>query len=257
MRPIWRSVIPIFGLLLSLLLWHQQTVNLQAARADQNNSISKAVNSANDHTDKQISASNDHTDKQIEKVRRELSDNSTGTNNRLDEVDKNSENQNKAIQELLPGFQSTLGTALGKVGKPDPPQRVTLKFSLLSADDTAYTQNTALVPDKDGVFTVKFWILNDTGVTAHLVDVWIDLCESCEFIGEDGAPWQRPAGMSNLVRYCRLDLLNQHAATSVMSIRLRIKDDRFTRFSVGMRYSCELCVESPKEQIESILTAKQ
>src|SRR5437867_7308799 len=53
MRPVWRIGIILVGLVYSVVLWVQQSVNLRAGRKDQQEAIMKAVNQANEHTDKE------------------------------------------------------------------------------------------------------------------------------------------------------------------------------------------------------------
>ena len=51
MRPVWRVGIVLAGLFYSMILWHQQTVNIASSRQDQKNIVDTAINGINAHYD--------------------------------------------------------------------------------------------------------------------------------------------------------------------------------------------------------------
>jgi hypothetical protein len=102
MRPVWRGVIVVGGLAYSLVLWHQQSVNVAASRREQAEIVSSAVD-----------RSNQHADKQIEGVR-------TGLKQGLKEVSDHSDQQittvKDQVREQLSKLYSKTTSGLGELG---------------------------------------------------------------------------------------------------------------------------------------------
>jgi len=108
MRPVWRIGIITLGLAYSAILWHQQSVNIAAARHDQKT----AIKESNEHADQKFNDLQQHLDSETSK----------------------STNQIKSVQDglsdLMNKMQSNLGKRIGEVGKPEPSEMVRVQFSL-------------------------------------------------------------------------------------------------------------------------------
>ena len=228
MRPVWRIGIVAAGLLYSLILWHQQTINLANSRQDQKEIVSAAV-----------SKSNMHADQQIEGVRQNLKEVSTHSDEQISTVKSELKDTTQTLSELVSKTTSALGVSISKVGKPDPPAPAKLQFTLWGQGAPWPVLTSSLRPDKDGVFSVEYAASNLSSTSANNVDIWLDICTLCSFAKEpDG--FDRPAGMPDQTRHMMISLLNPGASMpkKTAQIKMPLPTDSFV---VGWIYSSELC----------------
>ena len=251
MRPVWRFGIVGAGLFYSLILWHQQAVNLASSRSDQQKIVAAAVQK-----------SNDHADQQIEGVRKRLTDVSGHSDEQFEQVAEHSDNQiavvrgdlkntTKGISDLLSKTSVDLSSSISKVGKPDPPVPARLRFCPFSADCKAtnplpfYEQ--LLKPDKDGIFSVDVTMVNISLTTVHAVDTWLDICRVCSFAKEPEG-YSKLSGMSDQTRWKQIQLLNPGSALAKVPVEVKVPKE-FESFDISGRYSCEVCVGDAPPQI--------
>lgn len=231
LRPVWRICIIALGFIYSAVLWQQQGINLEAGRKDQDAIVQKAnthtdsaIDRANQHTDSAMEGANRHTDSEVGMVREDLNDVRRGLESLVAQY-----NQGNA----------DLKDSISKVGKPEPPTPASLLFSLWSEDVVYPSLSAALRPDKEGVITVDWALLNMSPTAAHTVDMWIDICLDCTFAKEP-SNFDRPAGMRDQTRHLFWQTMNPGATLPKQTIEVKLKVPH-DRFDVGFRYSCEVC----------------
>lgn len=253
MRRVWRIGIIVAGFLYSIVLWHQQSVNLAASRRDQEGIVTTAVSKSNDHADQQISGIR----KDVSAVRGDFAKANDQSGRQISKMEDELKGAFGSVATLVSKTETNLNASIGKVGKPEPPDLASLQFGLWEENSSTAGPilTSSLRPDKDGVFTVAFWLTNNSNTAMHSVDVWIDICDHCMFTQEP-AGFERPTGMRDQTRHVRISLLNPGVGTEKGI--LHIKPARpFTQFEVAMRYSCEVCVKMAPPQKATIIALPQ
>lgn len=181
----WRTSVVIVGFVWSVMLWHQQDLADRANTAQTQVAIQTAVNSA-------VNEANQHSDQKFQNVESDL------------------KGFSKTFDTALKNATGDIDTNLGKVGKPEPPERSKLVFSLwrdgLTPNDFPL-ESEILSPEKDGSYHIAFLIKNDSAVLARGVEEWVDICDQCTFTDEPKG-FDRPQGMRNSERHRSIPGLN-------------------------------------------------
>jgi hypothetical protein len=246
-HPLWRTAIIAAGLVYSLLLFKQQVLQMDAYRNDQatnQRSISQALQKANEHTDVEIG----HVRNDVQSVKGDVG----GVRHDLQET---KDSMVKGLTEST----STITTSLGKLGKPDQPEKSTMVFSLwpLENPDDPPTLVKSLSPDKDGIITVDFVFANTSNTRAENMDIWIEICKKCEFAVEPPG-FDKPAGTIEQTRHRIIPGLNP--GTTFEKSEIKIKPQTTfgwralgTYFEIGFRYSCQTCGKPQRTQVVKIV----
>ena len=222
MRPVWRIGIIAVGLAYSIILWYQQSVNISAARNDQEATIRKS----NEHTDQKFNDLQQHMDSETFKF--------------TDQI--------KSVQDGLAGLmnqmQSNLGKRIGEVGKPEPPMRAQIQFSLWGEQTKDFPKLVeTLERDSEGVFKVYWTGMNTSDVAAENLEFWIVLCEDCTYAREPEG-FDKPPGTSDVVRHRMFGFLNSGVA--IGKIETDVKISRvYGQFVLDLKYSCKTCGKMP------------
>lgn len=240
-RIVWRTGVILGGLLYSLLLWHQQSLALTKGMEAQRQLVSSAITSANAHTDQQIgSVRND-----VRSVKTDVQ----GIKGDIQETQS-------AMSQVFSESAASITNSISKVGKPDPPEKAKVSFSLWPFYGDSADLANSLTPDKDGVFTVDvtFRDVANTAAASNM-DVWLDICSKCRYVSEP-AGFDKPAGIDEHVRHLLIPLLNPGITFQKTSIRLRLEDDvrNAPYFDIGFTYACQGCAKDA-HQIARIYVA--
>lgn len=230
-RIIWRSGVILGGLLYSALLWHQQSLTAAAAKEDQRQLLSYAVNNANTHSDEKIGS----LSRDVQGVKKDLEN---------------------TIGATISQSTSSLSKTIGSVGKSQPPEKAKILFSLWPFnDDGSPNLVTSLSPDKDGIFTINMTFKNAAiSSAADNMDVWIEICKICQFAGEpDG--FDKPSGISEQVRHRVLNVLNPGIAVEKTPIKIKLTYE-IPFFQIGFTYACAGCKAKDEKQIATVYVAK-
>ena len=235
LRPVWRSGIVVLGAVYSLILWHQQSVNLAASRQDQNTVVATAVNNANAHTDQQIS--------DVKKDMNGLSGKVEKINDNLqksaDHSDKQIADLRGAVSESLSKTEASLNKSISGIAIPSE-KKAELVFSLWTESATLKTPvlSLPLSPDSAGVFEVPFTVGNPTANAVRNADVWIDICDGCIF-AEEPEGFQKTTGTAERTR---TRTVNINPGTNLPKMILKVKlSQPFSGFDIALRYSCDIC----------------
>lgn len=244
MRRGWRIGIIAAGLVYSLILWHQQSVNIIAGRRDQTEIVRSAVEKSNKHSD-------NHSDEQTAQLRKELQASATHSDEQVETIRKEAKDNASDLAGLVSKTTSDLGQSISKVGKPDPPIPATLVFTLWS-EETFPLLLSSLAPNEDGIYTIDFAVSNTSSSTAaRQVDTWIDICEACTFAKEPSG-FDRPDGMRNGTRHMTIQILNPSTSIGTKTIAVKLSKP-LDSFDMGFRYTCELCGGGSHSQIAKII----
>lgn len=221
MRFRWRLSIVGVGMLYSLFLWHQQDLTDKANADQTDKAISTAVERANAHSDQKFGEIQGRVD---------------GLGNK---VDKQSENFVSQIGKT----ETDLATSIGKVGKPDPPERPKLTFSLwkdeLRGEDFPLEED-AISPDANGNYQVRFAIRNESSVVAQGIEIWVRVCDLCTF-GTEPKEFESFKGMDVRERHRSIPALNP-GVTLIEGNEFSVKiPPQLTRFSMMFRSTCNTC----------------
>jgi hypothetical protein len=233
MRRPWRIAIIIGGLIYSLILWHQQSLNITAGRHDQLEIVTRAV-----------SESNRHADQRISEVRGDIQQDSQRSDERINAVRDDLKKTLVGMSGLISDTKSDIGSAISKVNKPDPPEHARLKFSLWGDNIPVNSQllSTSLKPDADGVFVVDFNFSNTSSVSAVKIDFWINICDDCVYAKEP-SDFDRPSGLDERIRH-RFLAGTINPGASYQKTTIQVKPPKSSgSFEIGFRYSCETCGE--------------
>jgi hypothetical protein len=217
---IWRIGVMTAGFIWSAVLWHQQVVADQESQRAQQQIVDQAVAKSNQHADEYLGALRGDLTKEIDKVQ---------------------SNIGQQVGQTITESTSRLNESIGKVGKPEPTPTATILFSLWPfSADMKPTLSGSASPDKDGNFPVSVTFTNSSLVTAaSKVDVWIQLCDACEFATEpDG--FDKPPGTTDRARHRQVDLMNPGTIYPKTSFKLRTTRV-LPHFLVGFTYSCAAC----------------
>lgn len=253
MRRAWRIGIIAGGLLYSLILWHQQSVNLTASRHDQQQIVATAVNNSNEHSDQ-------HSDTQIAGVKRDLAGVSKHSDQQIDSIRTDLKGSMVAVTGLISKTTGDLNSAIAKVGKPDPPERARLRFSLRGDGNVDVAKSPlvayALKPDTAGVFSVDFTFQNVSQATASKIDFWISICTDCIYSAEP-SNFEKPSGMNEHMRHRFLPgILNPGVTIETTTILVKpIKP--LPWFDIAFKYSCETCGSISDPQTARILALNE
>lgn len=231
MRPVWRIGIIAVGLSYSVILWYQQSVNISAARHDQQTTIEKS----NEHADQKFNDLQQHLDSETSK----------------------STSQVKSVQDgltdLMNQMQSNLGKRIGEVGKPEPPKQVQIEFSLWVDQTKDFPKLTdSIEPDQNGTYKVYWTARNSSDVPAENLEFWIVICSECTYAKEPEG-FDKPLGISDLERHKMFGSLNAGVATSKFETDLKTPTI-FKWFEIGFKYSCKTCGKVNLKPQTAILT---
>jgi hypothetical protein len=234
-RIIWRVGVILGGLFYSVLLWHNQTLAADAAREDQRNLLAAAIASANQHSDTQIGTLRGDIKNQVQGVESDL--------------------ENK-LGSTISQSTSSLSESIGKVGKPEPVEKVKVDFSLwpIGGEDSPTLTN-RVAPEKDGTFIVDITYHNISTVSATQMDIWIQACDACEFVG-DPPGFKKPAGDNEHIRHQQIAILNSRTWMEKFSVHVRVTEPANPFFELGFTYACPQCVVRPKMQVLRLYIAR-
>lgn len=112
----------------------------------------------------------------------------------------------------------------------------------------------SLLPDKDGIFTVDVAIHNPSSVTVTKMDIWIDICDGCQFASEPEG-FTKLVGMRDETRYKIIEVFNPDTSSEKIVLKIRLVNRSMPYFQVGFRYSCSACELKAKEQVATIYVA--
>lgn len=216
---VWRSGVVVIGFAWSVMLWHQQDLIDQSST----NQISSAVGAA-------VQQANEHSDGKFGEAKRQIDELGSGLH--------------KDIAQGLSQAEKDLGASIGKVGKPDPPEKAKLVFSLWS-NNASYSnfpiESENLSPDANGIYHIQFVVKNDSSVAAQGIEVWVAICDSCEFAGEQKG-FDHFAGMGERERHRSIPSMN--SGTNLLEgneLTVRPKLGPRQPFAVSFRSACNTC----------------
>lgn len=221
MRLTWRGILIFCGVLYSVFLWHQQDLTDRATAQQTQDAVNQAVQQANAHSDTKF----DQVQRQVNGLDQSL-DKTTAT-----------------IGKQLDQTESDLDKSIGKVGKPDPPERPNFTFSLWKDDLTADKYpllSESLTPEPDGNFKVRFAIRNDSSVVAQGIEEWIQICDRCVFAKEPSG-FDKPEGSNDRTRHRIIPTVNA-GVTVIEGNEFEVKPPLpGNRFSMIFRVTCSTC----------------
>lgn len=239
----WRGAVVIVGFLWSAMLWHQQDLSDQVNSKQTKEAIGAAVSQANQHADSQFA-----------KVKENLG----GVQSQVTGL-------GQSLSSALEKSTSELNNNLGKVGKPDPPALAKLSFSLwkngMSTTEWPITSE-VIEQEPDGSFEFSFAVKNDSPVEAEKIDVWITLCDLCEYASEPHG-LNKPGGALETMRHGASQSLNPGVASEPTAIKFKLKNDvdlsKFSNPKVGVTFSgsCKGCgPQAPSTLLDLYLRPK-
>jgi hypothetical protein len=233
----WRGAVVVIGFFWSVMLWHQQDLSDQANSRQTQDAIGTAVSRANDHADKRF----DQVQENVGGVQRQV----TGLGQSLD-------NTTKALSSALEKSTTELSSDLGKVGKPDPPELAKLRFTLFRDDLLVQMEplkEDTIRKDGDGSIQIPFTMRNISNVSADSIDIWVYICNTCEFAKEpDG--FDKPEGLVKNARHRLISSLNAGVAMQKTSIAVKY-DGPEKRVGIAFASSCKNC--GPVQRTEDYL----
>jgi hypothetical protein len=212
----WRTSVIAVGFAWSLVLWHQQLIADETARADQLAIVTKAV-----------TQSNAHSDEKIGEVRQDVQGVKTDV---------------LSVKQALSTSTSSLNESIGKVRLPAS-EKAAYEVSLWPATITEWPIRRQSLPIVNGVVTFSFTI-QIKGHMAKQTRLWLRLCKGCKYAKE-------PSGFQNLTAHAgkgddpneRMlvvgDFLPNVAFTPVDVGVIPPVDQNF--FLVGVLVGCENC----------------
>lgn len=243
----YRWTFYISGVLLFIFITAAGVRNYRSALATETPKqiVMDAVTEANGHTDTAIDKANAHTDKEVSTVRDDLRKATEHSDQQIASVQKNLNDATQGLTGVISSAVKDLGSEISKVGKPDPPERPRLRFSLWGDNGNVDIIKSPLLvqpirPNKDGVFDVDFAFSNVSGAQASKIDLWVYVCSECTFAKEPSG-FDKPSGIDEHVRH-HLYPGYLNAGVSMEKTSVTIKTARsLTYFDIGFRYSCETC----------------
>ena len=259
MRPVWRIGIVGAGLVYSLILWHQQSVNLASSRRDQLKIVADAVQLSNDHADKKIDGVRSDVDgvrKDVAKVSSDLRASSSLSEKRITGLDSTVGHFKESLSESLSKTESSLTKSIGNIALP-PTKIGALVFSVWQ--EKATLKSPALALDlssaSDGTFEIPFTIGNPTSNAVNGADMFIDICTVCTF-AEEPKEFLKVDGTSEQTRVKKGDL---NPGTNLPRMTMKVKyAGPFPRFAVTFRYSCDICGSMlEREPQTAVITVKR
>jgi len=221
----WRVCVMAVGIAWSAVLWHQQVIADKVALEQQKKIVTEAVQQSNQHADQQIQ----------------------GVKNDI----------NKAMSQMVSTSTEAITSKLGAI-KPSAPVKTPMQFTLwphyISGEPIL---KKGLTPDKDGIFTVECTYLNVSDARAENIDVWISICDMCEFAAEPEG-YDRPPGSAVQTRHRSIPSLNPGTGVAVTTLKIRPKLQT-SSFDLNFRYACQTCGKGDTKQTATItvLPSKQ
>jgi len=198
------------GLLYSVILWHDRTLEDQATEFAERSAVTGAVSEANEHSDAKI------------------------------------EESMRDLEDKLQSLDSSLGKNFQEL-KPVPPEHAQLQFSLFDeASQKMPIVEQSIMPDENGVFSVDFVVTNVSDVPANSIDLWVQICDACVFAKEPQG-FDKPAGEPDTVRHRTLPSLNPGVSMEAMTLSFKTLK-KFRSVTMTYRYSCATCGAFPKQQ---------
>jgi hypothetical protein len=224
----WRAGIVVCGLLLSVLLWHQQTL----ADKQSDNQIQSAVNSA-------VDKSNKHADEQFNRVQ----DNVGNVQKQVTGLGQSLDDTKRAISGELQQTSSALNSSIGKVGKPEPPELAKLQFSLWKAGllESQYPLKQVNVDQQlDGSVQVQFAVRNVSHVQAEAIDIWVFICQACSFAKEPEG-FDNPKPNQTTVRHRVIPELNPGVAVGDNILNIKVNQPGLPFTTIAFGSTCKNC----------------
>jgi len=214
----WRTLVILFGIGFSWMLWKQQHLAAEATKRDQNATVNDAVNKANEHSDEQIAGVKSDIQK---------------TNDKIDKLPSQISNEIETNTQMLT-------RAFVKVN-PYALNHARLQFSLFIKDVNEFPITDYYFPRQDdGSVNVQFQVKNVSEDTSTgKGDLWIQICRGCSY-PNDPPGFVRREGSDEHVRHRTFDFLNAGIAFEPMSLSLRPPSGTSV-FQVSFKYSCETC----------------
>jgi hypothetical protein len=214
----WRTSVVAAGFMYSILLWHQQGIQMEASRSE----LSQAVETA-------VDRSNEHSDKSMSELR-------SGMTELMDKM-------SDEIGSTISGSTSSLAESLGRMPSVDTKAELKstfMPFSGLLQKSQFPIEEITLSRNDDGSITVPFSIMNiSPNNAAEQVELWIEICSKCTFIS-DPDRFRRLEGMSANMRYRRLGTINAGLTMERMTAAIEVPQNT-RRFAVRFRHSCTNC----------------
>ncbi|MFZ0419439.1 MAG: hypothetical protein WAM04_15170 [Candidatus Sulfotelmatobacter sp.] len=132
------------------------------------------------------------------------------------------------------------------------PPLARIKFSFFSptAPQNQEPTDISVTQNNDGLFHTNLLIANaSTRVAAEKLEVWIDICEPCEFAMEIPR-FSRLPGLPEHERYRSIWLLNPGTVLTPIPISLRLRNAKLpVKVGLALKYSCKACdPEGSQEQ---------
>lgn len=222
----WRISVVSMGFVWSFVLWHQQVVTGIDAKKDETNIVEEAVRESNEHSDQQLTT-----------VKRDVA----GVKKDVGDVREYLGTKTDKLEGLVTKSETDITQGLSKVGKPDPPEKTAIMFSLWPDDPTAQVPvlQKQVSPDKDGKFTIDYTFQNTSSSPANNMDVWIEVCDECEF-AEQPPGFEHLDGAPETIRHRTIGILNPGTSMPKSAIKVRTKRE-FSDFFIEFRYSCATC----------------
>lgn len=219
----WRATVVVLGFGGSAMFWHQEELSDRENAAQTQSAVNKAVSQANEHSDKKFN---------------EMQGKVTDLGNSL----------TKSFSDQMGKTETDLTSSIGKVGKPDPPERPRFTFSLWEENVKTFPlESEVLSPDVDGSYHISFAVRNDSAVQAQGIEEWVHICDLCAF-AVDPPGFDRPKGMDERERHRSIPGMNG-GVTLVEGNEIRVKAPNLSRFSMIFKVTCGTCgeVEATKE----------
>jgi hypothetical protein len=237
MKTRYRVAVVVVGFIYSAVLYRAQTLSDSESTKQLTVAVGTAVSQANDHSDKQF----DKVTKGVEGVDQKLSDTTVSLTTDIQRTDD-------AIHET----SDRLDSSIGRVGKPVPPERPKLAFSLWRDGLTQVEfplESESLQPNADGTFNVQFVLKNVSPTVAEGIEVWVQVCDQCAFATEPNS-FDSPKGGPAQIRHKVIQRLNSGAAILEGNVfDVKINDPAITTFPVLFKYTCTTCegISQPKQ----------
>ncbi len=144
-----------------------------------------------------VNKANEHTDVEITMVRGDLKDATAHSDQQISMVRNDLKGTMSTVTDLLSKTETNLNASIGKVGKPDPPERPKITFSLLKNGNLSDSEFPLLAltqsPNSDNVFSIDFLARNTSNAPAENTELWIELCQECSF-NKEPANFERVPG---------------------------------------------------------------
>jgi hypothetical protein len=243
MRFFWRLIIIASGLGYSLITWHQQTINLASSRHDQEQIVRAAVQSANAHSDEKLRTVREDLGSvraDVATVRSDLRQGTADSDQRIDQLGSTLRSATETFSAQVLKTENSLSKSIGSIALP-PDKVGQLQFTFWT--DTASLKDPvltlSLTPDEDDIFEVPYTIGNTSAIGVKLADIWIDICSACTFV-EEPKEFDKTEGTSATTRHRTVNI-NPGANLQKQVIRTKLSSRTYQRFTVGFRYSCDIC----------------